>query len=69
MLVADADAPDVISVGAPDVIGAAVGGLTSALVLEPADMSLAGPVAEVSEIFSSSNSTGPTIEKIHQILF
>lgn len=33
--------------------------LTSALVLEPADMSLAGPVAEVREIFSSSNSTGP----------
>ena len=33
--------------------------LTSLLLLEPADMSLAGPVAEAMEIFSSSNSAGP----------
>ena len=31
----------------------------SKLLLEPADMSLAGPVAEVREIFSGSNSAGP----------
>ncbi len=31
----------------------------SLLLLEAADMSLAGPVAEVNEIFSSSNSAGP----------
>ena len=34
--------------------------LTSLLLLEPAEMSLAGPVAEAMEIFSSSNSAGPT---------
>ena len=33
--------------------------LTSLLLLEPAEMSLAGPVAEAIEIFSSSNSAGP----------
>ena len=31
----------------------------SKLLLEPADMSLAGPVAEVRDIFSGSNSAGP----------
>ena len=33
--------------------------ICSKLLLEPADMSLAGPVAEVREIFSGSNSAGP----------
>ena len=37
--------------------------LTSLLLLEPADMSLAGPVAEAMEIFSSSNSAGPIKNK------
>ena len=44
--------------------------LTSLLLLEPADMSLAGPVAEAMEIFSSSNSAGPKKPKnfvnVHQ---
>lgn len=35
----------------------------SELLLEPADMSLAGPVAEVRDIFSSSNSTEPIFLK------
>ena len=33
--------------------------LTSLLLHDPAEMSLAGPVAEVRDIFSSSNSAGP----------
>ena len=36
--------------------------ICSKLLLEPADMSLAGPVAEVKEIFSGSNSAGPKIK-------
>ena len=36
--------------------------LTSLLLHDPAEMSLAGPVAEVSDIFSSSNSAGPVKE-------
>ena len=38
--------------------------ICSKLLLEPADMSLAGPVAEVKEIFSGSNSAGPKINFI-----
>ena len=38
--------------------------LTSLLLLDPADMSLAGPVADVREIFSSSNSAGPVNHKM-----
>ena len=37
--------------------------LTSLLLHDPAEMSLAGPVAEVNDIFSSSNSAGPAMVK------
>ena len=63
--VAAADAEDVSASPAADVEPAVkLFLICSKLLLEPADMSLAGPVAEVKEIFSGSNSAGPKIKFI-----
>ena len=67
-LLAEAEAaPEVAKAGVPLPVPAAppnnTVALTSLLLLEPADMSLAGPVAEAMEIFSSSNSAGPIKNK------
>ena len=72
-LLAEAEAaPEVAKAGVPLPVPAAppnnTVALTSLLLLEPADMSLAGPVAEAMEIFSSSNSAGPKKNEIKPIM-